>query len=209
MSGTPRTQPVGAPGPDPWGGAAARARDLAADVGPRHDGVCDRTPIRASVGRFRPVSAGGVPVRVAIVVHATRAEVWGELERIEDHVTWMRDATAIRFLGDRRRGVGTSFECDTRVGPVRLTDVMEITGWEPATSMSVAHRGLVGGCGRFSLDDEATSSTRVRWEERLRFPWWLGSDAGALAARPVLAALWRGNLRRLRARIEEGGEGRR
>jgi hypothetical protein len=128
--------------------------------------------------------------------------VWDELERIEDHVTWMRDATAIRFVGDRRRGVGTTFECDTRMGPIRLTDVMEVTGWEPGSSMSVAHRGLVGGTGRFSLDDDATSSTRVRWDERLRFPWWLGGTIGALAARPLLAGLWRGNLRRLRARIE-------
>ena len=131
-----------------------------------------------------------------------RSAVWAELERIEAHVEWMRDATAIRFVGDRRRGVGTTFECDTKMGPIRLTDVMEITDWEPGSRMAVAHRGLVTGSGQFSLEDGPGTATTIRWEERLRFPWWLGRTVGTRLARPVLVALWRGNLRRLRARVE-------
>ena len=146
---------------------------------------------------------------VSIAVSVPRLALWTELERIEDHVEWMRDAVAIRFVGDQRRGVGTTFECDTRVGPIRLTDIMEITDWEPSSTMAVVHRGLIAGSGRFSLEDGPGTATTIRWEERLRFPWWLGRTTGAWVARPVLAALWRGNLRRLRTRAESApGEGR-
>jgi hypothetical protein len=144
----------------------------------------------------------GVRVAVVTVVSRPRPVVWAELEQLERHVTWMRDAVAIRFVGDRRRGVGTTFECDTKVGPFRLTDIMEITSWVDSSSMVVQHRGMVSGTGRFSLNDGPGRATTVRWEETLIFPWWLGADIGALVAKPVLAALWNGNLTRLRERIE-------
>ena len=44
----------------------------------------------------------------------------------------MADAVAIRFETEQTRGVGTKFLCDTKVGPIRLTDQMEITEWQPA-----------------------------------------------------------------------------
>lgn len=141
-------------------------------------------------------------IGVSTTIGVPRPAVWAELERIEDHVQWMGDATAIRFVGERRRGVGTTFECDTRVGPIRLTDIMEVTEWEPGSLIGVAHRGLVTGSGHFHLEDGPGTTTTIRWEERLRFPWWLGSTIGAWVAQPILAALWRGNLARLRARIE-------
>jgi hypothetical protein len=149
-----------------------------------------------------PVTRRAVVVSVSIVLDMPRTTIWAELERIEGHVEWMRDATAIRFVGDLRRGVGTIFECDTRVGPIRLTDVMEITDWEPGSKIAVTHRGLVTGSGAFSLEDGPGAATTVRWEERLRLPWWLGGTIGGSVARPVLAALWRGNLRRLGTRVE-------
>lgn len=143
----------------------------------------------------------GVTVRVSTEVPAGRAQVWSELERIEDHVEWMLDATAIRFRGEQRRGVGTVFECDTKIGPFRLTDVMEITQWEPGAVIGVRHFGPVSGTGRFSLTDAPAAATVLEWNEELLFPWWLGATAGAQLARPVFTALWRGNLRRLSQRI--------
>ena len=41
----------------------------------------------------------------------------------------MHDAVAIRFQSDQHRGVGTAFLCDTKVGPLKLVDRMEITDW--------------------------------------------------------------------------------
>ena len=58
-------------------------------------------------------------------------QVWEVVEPIEHHVEWMHDAVAIRFQSDQHRGVGTRFLCDTKVGPIKLVDRMEITEWVP------------------------------------------------------------------------------
>ncbi len=79
-------------------------------------------------------------------------EVWRRLADIGDHVTWMADAAEIRFTSDRRSGAGTVFECETRVGPLRTTDVMEVTEWRDAAAMGVRHKGLFTGTGRFALE---------------------------------------------------------
>ena len=48
----------------------------------------------------------------------------------------------------------------------------------------------------------STAHTYFQWEEKLRFPWRLGGPVTALAAWPVLRSMWKGNLLRLKARIE-------
>ncbi len=63
----------------------------------------------------------------------------------------MVDAESIRFTGPQTRGVGTSFDCVTKVGPIRLTDRMTVIEWEPGRRMGIEHHGLVTGRGRFSL----------------------------------------------------------
>ncbi|HYZ98719.1 MAG TPA: SRPBCC family protein [Acidimicrobiales bacterium] len=138
-------------------------------------------------------------IRVQTVIDAPRAAVWGRLADITDHVNWMADARSLRFTGDRRSGVGTTFECETRVGPLRTTDAMEVTEWRPRRSLGVRHVGLVTGTGRFVLRRARGGRTRVTWDERLRFPWWLGGPVTGLLAAPVLRRIWRGNLRRLAA----------
>jgi hypothetical protein len=143
-----------------------------------------------------------VRVRISTEMPFERGRVWDELARIEDHAEWMLDATAIRFAGDQRRGVGTRFECDTRLGPVRLTDVMEVTEWVHGERIGVRHRGAVSGSGRFTLEDGPGAATRVEWEESLLIPWWLGAALGAQLAKPLFTAIWKSNLRRLRSRVE-------
>jgi hypothetical protein len=128
--------------------------------------------------------------------------VWARLADIADHVTWMADAAAIRFTGDRREGVGTTFECDTKVGPLTTVDVMEVTEWRPGDAMSVRHSGVVTGTGRFALEAVSGGRTRLTWEEDLSFPWYFGGPAGARVGAPVLRRLWAGNLRRFAARVE-------
>ncbi|MEO7371534.1 MAG: SRPBCC family protein [Ilumatobacteraceae bacterium] len=141
---------------------------------------------------------------MAIDVAATPAQVWAILEPIEDHVSWMHDAVAIHFQGSQHRGVGTEFLCDTKVGPLKLVDHMEITEWEPGEAMGVRHIGVVTGTGRFTLTPiDLGRRTRFAWEESLTFPWWLGSAVGAtIGGRVVLRAIWKRNLRTLKRIIE-------
>jgi Polyketide cyclase / dehydrase and lipid transport len=148
-----------------------------------------------------------VTVRVSMEMPVERERVWDALARLEDHVEWMQDATAIRFQSAQRRGVGTTFECDTKVGPIRLTDTMDVTEWDQGERIGVRHRGAVSGTGRFLLTDAAGPATMVEWEEQLSFPWWLGASAGALLAKPLFGALWRGNLRRLCHLVSESATG--
>jgi uncharacterized protein YndB with AHSA1/START domain len=140
-------------------------------------------------------------IRIDRTIDAPPPAVWRRLADIADHVSWMADAASIRFLGDQRVGVGTTFECETRVGPLRTRDVMEVTEWREGEVIGVRHRGLVTGTGQFLLRSADGGRSTVVWDESLRLPWWLGGALGGLVAAPVLRAVWRGNLRRLAARV--------
>jgi hypothetical protein len=129
--------------------------------------------------------------------------VWDELSDIASHVHWMADAAS-----DRHRGVGTTFDCVTKVGPLRTVDRMAVTSWRDGHEIGVRHEGLVTGDGRLTLEpagpdlSDPPDRSAVSWSERLRFPWYLGGPITALLAKPVLRHIWRGNLRRLAARCE-------
>src|SRR3954447_19409587 len=90
-------------------------------------------------------------IRVSIIIDRPPWVVWRSVENIATHVDWMADAVAIRFTSATTSGVGTTFDCDTKVGPFRLTDRMEITEWDPGSTMGVSHVGTVTGKGRFQL----------------------------------------------------------
>ncbi len=141
-------------------------------------------------------------IRVGITIDASPDVTWRAVEPIERHVDWMVDAESIRFTGSQTRGNGTSFDCVTKVGPIRLTDKMTVTEWVPGRRMGIEHRGLVTGRGRFTLRRARGGRTRFTWNERLTFPWWMGGPVGAVAAKPVLRAIWARNLRCLKAIVE-------
>jgi hypothetical protein len=138
----------------------------------------------------------------SVMVDAPLARVWEALADLESHPRWMADAVAIEFLGPQRAGVGTVMLVETRIGPLQLVDRLEVTAWEEARSISVDHRGLIRGAGRFDLAPLA-GGVRFTWAEDLVFPWWMGGPIAMLLVRPVLAMIWRRNLRRFKARLEE------
>ncbi|MEX0795612.1 MAG: SRPBCC family protein [Acidimicrobiia bacterium] len=140
-------------------------------------------------------------IRVEKSINASRDEVWSELADLATHASWMKDAVAIEFLGGKESGIGTRMRVPTRVGPLRTIDIIEVTGWVDGESISVDHEGLVSGSGQFSLDGD--DPTLVIWEETLRFPWWLGGPIAAAFARPILRAIWAGNLNRFAERFHK------
>ena len=142
-------------------------------------------------------------IRVSIDIAAPVQKVWDIVEPIERHIDWMADAVAIRFQTEQTRGTGTTFFCDTKVGPIKLVDVMTITAWEPGKVMGVTHTGVVTGTGEFTLEVIDASNTRFTWTEKLTFPWWLGGPLGALVGgQIVMKAIWRRNLRELKKLVE-------
>jgi uncharacterized protein YndB with AHSA1/START domain len=141
-------------------------------------------------------------IRARVVIDASPARVWDALSDIASHVQWMVDADAIRFTSARTSGKGTTFECDTRVGPFRLVDEMEVTAWRPRRRMAVRHVGVVRGKGAFTLRRHRGGRTTLAWTERLQFPWYLGGPFGGLVGGQLLAAIWRRNLRRFAYLVE-------
>jgi len=127
--------------------------------------------------------------------------VWAEIEDISTHPTWMHDAVEVAFLTPEHTAVGAEFSCLTKVGFLRNHDVLRVTEWEPRAVMGIEHTGVVTGTGRFTLVPKH-AGTRFCWEEVLRFPWWMGGVLGERAAKPVLARVWRANLRRLKVLVE-------
>jgi uncharacterized protein YndB with AHSA1/START domain len=143
----------------------------------------------------------GRPIEVTVLIDAPLERVWAELADFASHPQWMDDAATVRFLTERTTGIGTRIEAATRVGPLRVADVMEVVRWEVAQTIVVEHVGAVKGFGRFDIGPIG-DGTEMRWVEDLRFPWWMGGPVGLAVARPILGRIWRVNLMRLKERLE-------
>jgi hypothetical protein len=135
-------------------------------------------------------------INVDVFIDRPRRDVWEELRHIDRPVRWMSDARGIDFHSSQREGVGTTFDCLTRVGPFTTKDVMSVTRWDDEAAMGVTHHGLFTGRGEFLLVDE-DGATRMTWHEDLVFPRWCAGSLGAFAARPILRRIWRKNLSNL------------
>lgn len=141
-------------------------------------------------------------IRVETTIEAPPEQVWAAIDDVRTHPRWMEDAVAVRVTSSQDAGVGTTFDCDTKVGPLRLTDRMAITRWDEARAMGVRHEGLVVGEGEFELLAEPGGRTRFVWTEELHFPWWMAGALGAAVGAPVLRRIWQRNLANLKALVE-------
>jgi len=140
-------------------------------------------------------------VTVSIQIDRSLQEVWDRVSRLVDHAEWMADAESITFASDQTTGVGTTMHVLTRVGPFTTTDVIVVEEWNEPHSIVVSHRGLVSGHGAFELEADG-GATWFTWTESLRFPWYLGGAITAAMAKPILARIWRANLRRFAATLD-------
>ena len=113
-----------------------------------------------------------------------------------------RSASAGGAHAQPRGLVGTTMAVETAIGPLRTTDVIEVVAIDRPHSIRVHHRGLFSGSGEFRLEPIGDLKTKFTWHESIEFPWYLGGPVGAVAAKPILAAVWRANLRRFRILIE-------
>jgi uncharacterized membrane protein len=141
-------------------------------------------------------------IEVSVTINAPLEAIWAAAADLGSHVEWMADAESVTFLTARRRGLGTRMEVATRVGPFRTRDVMEVTEWIDRQRIGVRHTGFVTGAGAFTLGETGFASTEFTWQERLRFPWYLGGPLTAWLASPFLRAVWRRNLTRLKQRLD-------
>ena len=142
-------------------------------------------------------------IRIVQEIEAPPEVVWNAISNIQTHVNWMADASKIRITSEQTQGVGTTFDCDTKVGPLRTTDKMQVTEWVPNQILSISHKGLVEGKGSFILEKPSECRTLFVWEENLDFPIFLGGKITEFIAKPVLKKIWRGNLYKLKQLVEK------
>lgn len=126
--------------------------------------------------------------------------VWADVSRMESHAEWMADAEGIDVVSKVHRGVGTVLRVPTRIGPLRTVDWIIVTDWIEGRSIRVVHVGLVSGEGEFRIEPHGDATLFV-WDESLTLPLLFGGRIGELVARPIIAGIWRGNLRRLAGRF--------
>ena len=79
-------------------------------------------------------------------------------------------------------------------------DWIIVTDWMELERIAVVHVGLVTGAGAIIVEPHG-DGTLVTWDEELSLPLYFGGAIGEVFAKPILSALWLGNLRRLAARF--------
>jgi hypothetical protein len=94
----------------------------------------------------------------AVLIAATPTAVWQVASDLAAQPDWMHDAHAIRFVSPQTSGVGVVMDCDTRIGPIRLTDRMIVTQWVEGREIAIRHQGLVSGTGRFTMEPDRTGT---------------------------------------------------
>lgn len=133
---------------------------------------------------MRVVAEGGLPI--------PPDEAWPILVDWELQPAWMRDAAAVSVESPQRAGVGTRIAVATRVFGVRaLTDRLEVVEWAPPHRLVMAHRGLIGGTGTWTLSP-AGSGSRFAWTEDIRV-----TGPGSRALGEIALGAYRPFMRRL------------
>ncbi len=139
-------------------------------------------------------------VVVSTYIDAPPDEVWSDVSEMASHAEWMADAESISFASSTTSGVGTILVVPTRVGPLVTEDWIIVTRWDEGEAIGVVHVGIVSGVGEFRLIPEG-AGTRFVWEEDLTLPLSLGGRIGEVVAKPIVTAIWKGNLARLSRRF--------
>src|SRR5437764_9611292 len=102
-------------------------------------------------------------VSATVLVPGRAEALWDRLAAWERQPEWMVDAVSVRVVSPERAGPGTRIAVRTRVlGLPALTDVLEVTEWEPPRRLVMARSGFVRGSGTWLLEDDG-AGTRFTW----------------------------------------------
>jgi hypothetical protein len=144
-----------------------------------------------------------VELTVPVDVAAPAAAVWHEVTDWERQGDWML-ATRVETTGpgDGRR-LGAGLKAVTGIGPLAVTDVMEIVEWTPPRRCVVRHTGrVVRGDGVFEVVALGPGRARLLWTELLDLPLGVLGRLGWPVVRPAFRAGIALSLRRLARRCE-------
>ena len=89
-----------------------------------------------------------------------------------------------------------------RIFGISTTDDVVITQFDPPSIFAIRHEGKFVGEGLLRFTEIDVTHTRIDWMEYLRPP--LFANIGGIVQRPILAAIFRSDLRHLKRILEEG-----
>ena len=141
-------------------------------------------------------------IEISTVINKPLNVVWDEVKIMENHVNWMEDAVKIDILSQNNSGLNTKMNVLTKVGPISLNDIITVTEWKEKESIGVIHEGIVTGKGVFYLTKVDENTTKFKWVETLKFPFYLGGPVGEVFGGLILKLIWKKNLKNLKEIIE-------
>ena len=72
-------------------------------------------------------------IKVSTIINKPLEIVWDEVKIMENHVNWMQDAANIDFLSENTSGIDTKMNVLTKVGPIKLNDVITAVSYTHLT----------------------------------------------------------------------------
>ena len=78
-------------------------------------------------------------IETSIIINKPLDTVWQEVKVMENHVNWMEDAVKIDILSENNSGIDTKMNVLTKVGKIKLTDIITVTEWKEKESIGVIH----------------------------------------------------------------------
>ena len=139
-----------------------------------------------------------IELTVPVDVDAPAAAVWRKVTDWEGQGDWML-GTRVRTTGegDGRR-LGATLAAVTGIGPLGVTDRMEIVEWTPPRRCVVRHLGrVVRGDGVFEVVPLDADRARFLWSELLDLPLGRLGALGWPVLRPAFRAGVAFSLRRM------------
>jgi hypothetical protein len=148
-----------------------------------------------------------VSIEVADALPGPPEVVWGLITDWEHQDDWMLEASDFRVVSDSRAGVGVEAEATVRIGGITMRDVVRVVAWEPGRHLAIAHGGWVSGRGDLYLTRLGPRLTHLLWKEELRAPLGALGALGLSAFKPLMARVFRRDLRVLRGLVRARSAG--
>lgn len=149
-------------------------------------------------------------ITLSVDIAAPVETVWGVVTDWEAQGDWML-GTSVRVTRGDGVSIGSELAATTGVGPLGVTDTMQIVGWDPPHRATVRHTGrVVRGSGVFTVLErtgpEGREDSRFVWSEQLDLPLGLLGAVGWPLVRPAFALGLQYSLNRLARQCEQLAE---
>jgi uncharacterized protein YndB with AHSA1/START domain len=133
--------------------------------------------------------------------------VWEMITDWEHQDDWMLEASDFVVLSGPREGVGVEAEATIKIGGITTRDVVRVVEWEPNRRLGIEHDGWVWGRGDIHLTSLGKDLTHVFWREELHPPLGLLGAVGLRAFEPLMARVFRRDLRVLAGLVRARARG--